>query len=93
MGEENLATNVLTTLVSWCGAIGAIVLVVFLIKDIISLTKGDSNILSVIWKVICIFLVIGIMFALGSFEVFGQMFANFFEGVVTEENLPDIGQR
>lgn len=86
-------TNVLAEVITWCAAIGGIVLVIFLIKDIIGLAKGDGSIAKVAVKVLCIFFIIGVMYAAGSFETFGKIFENLFEAVLTEENLPDLGQK
>lgn len=88
-----LPQTILQTTIQWAGAIAAIVLVFFLIKDGIAVAKGEKSIGSVVFKVLCIFIIIGIMFAAGSFESFGNMFKSVFEGVVTEENLPNIGQQ
>lgn len=87
-----LPQTILNTTIQWAGAIGATVLVFYLIKDIIAVTKGEKSIGSVVFKTLCIFLIIGIMYAAGSFESFGNMFKSVFEGVVREENLPDVGQ-
>lgn len=87
-----LPERILQTTIVWCTAIAAIVFVVFIVKDIIDIAKGQSSIGKVLMKCLCVFVIIGIMYSAGSFEIFGKMFGNVFENVVTEENLPDIGQ-
>lgn len=88
--QGNLASDMLSTIIMWTAPIAMIVLVVFLIKDIKGVVTGETNIGRVLVKVICIFLLIGIMFAAESFETFGEMFKNFFDGIVTEDRLPDV---
>lgn len=91
--ENNIATDFLQTIIMWVAPIGMIVLVVFLVKDIKGIITGQTNIGSVVIKVLCIFLIIGIMFAAGSFDKFGNIFKGVVDSVVTEENLPQIGDR
>jgi hypothetical protein len=88
-----LPMKILTTVITWCGAIGMIVVVVFLVKDIGAVIKGEKSISSVLIKVLCVFVILGIMYAAGSFQTFGKIFQNIFSSVVTEENMPDIGQK
>ena len=91
--QSNLATKVLTTVISWVGAIAMIALVIFLIKDVIAIIKGEGSIGKTLGKVVCVFLVLGIMFSAGSFQTFGNMFSTYFNGVVTSGNLPSIGTK
>lgn len=93
MGKSNIAIDFLNTMIMWVAPIGMIVLIIFLIKDIKGIVTGQSNIGPVLIKVFCIFLIIGIMFAAGSFDKFGNIFKNVVENVVTEDNLPPIGNK
>lgn len=93
MGGGNIAISFLQTMIMWTAPIGMLVLITFLIKDVVGITKGQANIGKVVIKVICVFLIVGVMFAAGSFQKWGKMFGNVVDKVVTEDNLPDIGNR
>lgn len=90
--ESNLAVRLLETTVMWTAPIGMIILVVYLIMDIKGVMAGQNSIGKILVKVLCIFLLIGIMFAANSFENFGNIFKGITEDVITEDNLPNIGK-
>lgn len=90
MGEANLATHILGEAVSWCAAIAMIVLVIYLIKDIIGIMRGESAIGRLIVKILAVLALLGIMYAVKDFSTFGEIFSNLFSEIVTEDNLPDL---
>lgn len=89
---DNLASRMLETLIMWTAPIAMIVLIIFLIKDVKDVMSGQGAIGKIIVKIVCVLLLVGVMFAAGSFESFGKVFQGVVEDVVTEENLPDIGK-
>lgn len=93
LADTILPQTILSTAIAWCGAIAAIVLVVFLVNDIIFFIKGECSIGKVLVKAFSVLVIIGIMFLAGSFDTFGDMFKDVFEKVVTEDNLPNVGQK
>lgn len=88
----NIVSNLLNTLVSWVAPAAMIILIVFLVKDVKNIIKGEGNIGRVLVKVLCIFLIVGVMYATTGFSKFGGIFKGVVDKTVTEQNLPQIGK-
>lgn len=90
--SDNLAVKLLTTVVGWCAPIGALVLVVFIVKDIVGIAKGDgsASIGKVIIKIIIALLLLGVMVAMLNYSSFATFMGSFFTNTVNQNNLPTI---
>lgn len=83
-------TTALNTIVTWVGAIIAIIFVVFIVKDVIEIIKGQGSILKCLGKVIFVFIIIGIIFATKNYENFGNNFSNTAESAI--DSIADESQ-
>lgn len=93
MDNDNVPAKILITTVAWVAPIGALVLVIFLIKDIVQIAKGDGqgSIGKVFVKIIVVLLLLGVMVAMLNYDTFATFMGSLFSNVVTEENLPSLG--
>lgn len=93
LGTDNLASKLLITVIAWVAPIGALILAIFLIKDIVQIAKGDGqgSIGKVIVKIIVVLLLLGVMVAMLNYDTFATFMGNFFSNTVTEDNLPSLG--
>ena len=87
----SLPVKVLDVVIAWGGAIVAIILVIFLVKDAIRYKNGQISVGKVLMESLILLVIIGIIFATANFDTFGNIFKNRTENIITEENLPDLG--
>lgn len=90
---DNVAAKILIAVIAWTAPIGALILAVFLIKDIVQVAKGDGqgSIGKVFVKIVVVLLLLGVMVAMLNYDTFAGFMGGFFSGVVTEDNLPTLG--
>lgn len=88
----NIVERILNSIVDWVAPAAMIVLIIFLIKDVKEIQQGQSNIGKAVVKVLCIFLIVGIMYATTGFENFGNVFKGVVDEAITEDNLPSISE-
>lgn len=87
----SLPVKVLDVVIAWGGAIVAIILVIFLVKDAIRYKNGQISVGKVLMESLILIVIIGIIFAAGGFDTFGRIFENVTKEVITEEHLPNLG--
>lgn len=87
-----LPVKILETTIFWCASAAMVYMVFKLVGDVKKVMDGNGSFGELAVKMLTCFFLIGIMFASQNFEQFGNMFGSTIENVVTEDNLPDIGQ-
>jgi hypothetical protein len=71
--NEEAPRKILNIVISWCTVIAMIILVIYLIRDIIAVVKGNGSIGNIIIKILCVFLLVGVMIFTRNFD--GSIFA------------------
>lgn len=87
LATEGFITNtLLQNLISFLAPVAAIVLVAFCVVQAVGMIRGvDGNgVKKLVSGVLIILLLIGIMFAAGSFETYGQLFKDVTNTAVTQ---------
>jgi len=85
--KDEAPREILNTVISWCTVIAMIILVIYLIRDIIAVVKGNGSIGSIIIKILCVFLLVGVMIFTRNFD--GSIFAKPIEKTV-DDVLPSL---
>lgn len=93
LGTDNLAAKILVTVIAWVAPIGALILAIFLVKDIVQIAKGDGqgSVGKVVVKIVVVLLLLGVMVAMLNYDTFATFMGNFFSNTITEDNLPSLG--
>ncbi len=88
-----IVDRILNTTTIWVLAIIAIAFLIVEVPLIVKAIKGNgSKMVPVI--AFCVFLVsAGIVVSATNYKAFSKIFGNIFTRVVTEENMPDVGQK
>ena len=88
-----IVDRILNTTTIWVLAIIAIAFLIVEVPLIVKAIKGNgSKMIPVI--AFCVFLVsAGIVVSATNYKAFSKIFGNIFTRVVTEENMPDVGQK
>mgnify|MGYP000846988411 CR=1 FL=1 len=71
--NDEAPRKILNIVISWCTVIAMIILVIYLIRDIIAVVKGNGSIGNIIIKILCVFLLVGVMIFTRNFD--GSIFA------------------
>lgn len=90
-GAITLPEKILGTVIIWAGAVIAIIMVGFLVKDVISLKQGRTSIGKIFFDVLIVMLLLGVVFTSANYSRYGELFGGAVDGIVSEDNLPSLG--
>lgn len=76
--------SILNVIITWAGGIAVAVLIIFLVKDVLKLVKGDGagDLGKIIIKALSVFLIIGFMFVAKNYMGLGQSASNIGDKIV-----------
>lgn len=76
--------SILNVIITWAGGIAVAVLIIFLVKDVLDLVKGNggSSVGKIVIKALSVFLIIGFMFVAKNYMGLGQSASNIGQGIV-----------
>ena len=75
--------NILKNLIAFLAPIVAIALLIFLIVQAVKLVKGSSTFKTLICGALVFFFILGLMYACGSYNTYGQLFNSLTNKAIT----------